>query len=172
MGERCRMLTPSLRVIDSRIQKSGFFHRLVLFSLFSIVFQNNCGGDSQSLFKPVSFLVRRPVAISVATTGDSIGDYRESSHLIRYANLMWFFLMFSFPLLLFVYSSLHMCLYIFSFWVNCVWINFAYVDRYFGIALFAWEVSGYSAGGVWVCIILPSHTHCAYHEWDPILGFV
>jgi len=35
-----------------------------------------------------SFLVRRLVAIPVATDGDSIGDARESSHLIRNANLM------------------------------------------------------------------------------------
>jgi len=45
-----------------------FFRRLVLFLWFSIVFQNNYGGDSKSLFQTrVFFLVRRPIAIPVAT---------------------------------------------------------------------------------------------------------
>jgi len=60
------VLTPFLRVTDSRIQNL-VFHRLVLFLWFSIVFQNNYGGDSQILFKPVFFLVRCLVAIPVAT---------------------------------------------------------------------------------------------------------
>ena len=94
----------------------------------------------KSFLNPFSFLGCLPVAISVATAGDSTGDSRESSHLIRYAHLMWFFLMFSFPLLLFVYSCIPMCLYIISFWVNCVLIIFSYVDRCFGIALLAWEI--------------------------------
>jgi len=56
---------------------------------FSIVFQNNYGGDSQIFFKTrFLFSIRRPVAIPVATAGDSTGDARESSHLIRNANLM------------------------------------------------------------------------------------
>ena len=36
---------------------------------------------------------------------------------------------------------------------------FAHFDRYFEIALSAWEIFWCFAGGVWVCIILPSHTH-------------
>jgi len=37
---------------------------------------------------PFFFSVRLSVVILVATAGDSTGDSRESSHLIRYANLM------------------------------------------------------------------------------------
>ena len=38
---------------------------------------------------------------------------------------------------------------------------FAYFDIYFGIALFAWEVSGYSVGGVWVSSS-SLHTHIVH----------
>jgi len=67
-GGRCRVVIPSLRVIDSRIENL-VFRRLVLSLWFSIVFQNNYGGDSQiSFFKTrFLFLVRRPVAITVTT---------------------------------------------------------------------------------------------------------
>jgi len=59
--------------------------------------KNNCGGDSQSLFKTrFLFSVRLPVAIPVATAGDSTGEARESSYLIRYADWMWFSLFLSF----------------------------------------------------------------------------
>jgi len=67
LDERCRVLTLFLRVTDSRIQNL-VFRRLVLFLWFFIVFQNNYGGDSKSFSNPFSFLVRRPVAIPVATT--------------------------------------------------------------------------------------------------------
>jgi len=61
------VLTPFLRVTNSRI-KNLVFRRLVLFLWFSIVFQNNYGGDSQiSFLNSFSFLVRRPVAIPVTT---------------------------------------------------------------------------------------------------------
>jgi len=40
-------------------------------------------------------------------------DARESSHLIRYANLMWFFIIFSFLFLfIFLLLSLFACVYI------------------------------------------------------------
>ena len=57
LGGRRRVLTPSLRVTDSRIQNL-VLRRLVLFLWFSIVFQNNYGGDSQISFKPVFFFFR------------------------------------------------------------------------------------------------------------------
>ena len=67
LGGRRRVLTPSLRVTDSRIQNL-VLRRLVLFLWFSIVFQNNYGGDSQISFKPVLFFrFAFPVAIPVAT---------------------------------------------------------------------------------------------------------
>ena len=49
-GGRGRVLTPSLRITDSYIQNL-VFRRLVLFLWFFIVFQNNYGGDSKSLFQ-------------------------------------------------------------------------------------------------------------------------
>jgi len=56
-----------------------------------------------------SFLVRRLVAILIATDGDATGDARESSHLIRYANWMWFFLIFSLSFYLYIHVSICMC---------------------------------------------------------------
>jgi len=72
---------------------SGFSQTL-LFLWFSIVSYNNYGGDSKLCFYKFLFLVRRPVAISVVTDGDSTGDVRESDHLFGRAKLMWFFFIF------------------------------------------------------------------------------
>ena len=47
-----------------------------------------------SVFTNFIFLVRRPVAISVATNGDSTGDVRRLDHLFGCAKLMWFFFIF------------------------------------------------------------------------------
>jgi len=47
-----------------------------------------------SVFTNFNFLVRRPVAISVVTDGNSAGDTRESDHLFGCAKLMWFFFIF------------------------------------------------------------------------------
>ena len=59
-----------------------------------------------------------------------------------------------------MYSFLYMCLYIFASWINCVWITFF-------ISMYILELHYICLGnflvvlqvGVWVCIILPSHTH-------------
>jgi len=59
-----------------------------------------------------NFLVRRPLAISVATDGDSTGDARESDHLFGCAKLMWFF---------FIFFLSHF------FWV-CVFYLFFYLE--------------------------------------------
>jgi len=48
------------------------------------------------VFYKFLFLVRRPVAITVATDGDSTGDGREADHLFGCAKLMWFFFIFFF----------------------------------------------------------------------------
>ena len=78
-----------------------------------------------SVFTNFIFLVRRPVAILVATDGDSIGDARESDHLFGCGKLMWFFFIFFlsrfflfvlllsffiFRIIVFVYSSLFLYL--------------------------------------------------------------
>ena len=85
------------RLTDSRTQ-NRVCRRAFPFFWFSIVSYNNYGDDSKLYFYKFFFLVRRPIAISVATDGDSTGDTRESGHLFECAKLMWFFLhIFSFP---------------------------------------------------------------------------
>ena len=88
------MLIHFPRVTDSRTQNL-VFRRPCSFLWFSIVSYNNYGGDSKLCFLQILiFLVRRPVAISVATDGDSTGGARESDHLFGCAKLMWFFFIF------------------------------------------------------------------------------
>ena len=93
------MLTPSLRVINSRTPNLCF-RRPCSFLWFSIVSYNNYGGDSKlSVFYKFYFLVRHPVAISVVTDGDSTRDFRELGHLIKYkidVVVSFFFLSFLF----------------------------------------------------------------------------
>ena len=58
----------------------------------------------KSFLNPFLFSIRLPVAIPVATAGDSTGEARESSYLIRYADWMWFsFFFFLFYLFIFFY---------------------------------------------------------------------
>ena len=112
---RCRVLTPSLRVINSRTPNLCF-RRPCSFLWFSIVSYNNYGGDSKtSFYKNFIFLVRHPVAISVVTNGDSTGDFRELGHLIKYIKLMWLFQIFFFVFLLLFFFSL----FSFSFFFFC-----------------------------------------------------
>ena len=73
------MLTPSLRVINSRNPKLCF-RRPRLFLWFSIVFYNNYGGDSKTLFTNFIFLVRHPVAISVVTICKIKGKQKRPYH--------------------------------------------------------------------------------------------
>jgi len=63
------------------------------------------------LFSNFNFLVRRPVAISVVTDGDSTGDARESDHLFGCARLMWFFFIF------FLSHFFGRCFFIFYFYI-------------------------------------------------------
>ena len=63
---------------------------------------------SNSVFTNFIFLVRRPVVISVATDGDSTGDFRELGHLIKYkidVVVSIFFLFFWFFFLSFLFHS-------------------------------------------------------------------
>jgi len=113
------------------------------------------------------FSVRRPVAIPVATDGDSTGEVRESSHLIKYANLIWFSLMFSFPIIFVcIFLSLSAFVYV-------------YLLEYFGVNCFPYFViylpgkfSDCFAGRFGHAFSPFTHTHCAYHEWGPIPGSV
>jgi len=109
------VLTPSLRVTDSQIQKSDFSQAYFIFMVFHSFPEIIMVANPNLFSNPISFSVRLPVVISVATDGDSAGEARESSHLIRYANWMWFFLMFSFLfificLLLSLFSCVYICL--------------------------------------------------------------
>jgi len=62
-GGHCKVLTPSLHVINSRTQKSGFSQTCLIF----MIFQNKLWWRLHNLFfKLVSFLFRRPVAILIA----------------------------------------------------------------------------------------------------------
>ncbi|WVZ16452.1 hypothetical protein V8G54_009434 [Vigna mungo] len=70
-GRRCRVLTPSLHVTDSRTQFLVFVDR------FSRI---NYGGDSKSLFQNRFFLDRRPVAIPVATLSNKFSRFVRLSN--------------------------------------------------------------------------------------------
>jgi len=59
------VLIPSPRVTDSR-QKFGFLQTLFYLFGFSVVFQNKIWWRFQTLFLQILFLVRHPVASSVA----------------------------------------------------------------------------------------------------------
>ena len=65
-----------------------------------------------SVFTNFIFLVRRPVAILVATDGDFTGDARESDHLFGCAKLMWFFFIF----------------FLSHFFLICVFLFFLYLE--------------------------------------------
>ena len=112
------MLTPSLRVINSRTPNLCF-HRPCFFLWFSIVFYNNYGGDSKTLFYKFGFLVRYPVAISVVTDGDSTGDFRELGHLIKYINWCGFF-----KYVVFFFIYLFFSLFFFILFVHLIFICF------------------------------------------------
>jgi len=68
--------------------KYGFSQTCLIFMVFHSFPKITMVATPKSFLNPFSFSVRLPVAIPVATAGDSTGDARESSHLIRYANLM------------------------------------------------------------------------------------
>jgi len=120
-----------------------------------MVSYNNYGGDSKSLFFPKKNLVRHPVAISVATDGDSTGEARESGHLVGCAKLMWFFFIFFLPLLFF--KSFY--LIFFYIWNSCICMFFILV---FGII--------FKCGFGYTLYSPFTHTFCSLHEWGPILG--
>ena len=59
-----------------------------------------------NVFFNTLFSVRHPVTILVVTDGNSIGDFKELDHLIKYIKLMWlfqFFFLFFFTPLFFLY---------------------------------------------------------------------
>ena len=64
------------RLLDPK----SVFSQTLLFLWFFIISYNNYSGNFKLRFYKFLFLVHRPVAISVATDGNSIGDARESNH--------------------------------------------------------------------------------------------
>ena len=117
---------------------------------------------------PFSFLVHRPVAIPVATNGDSTVEARESSHLIKYANLIWFSFMFSFPILF-------VCIFLSLFaFVYICFLEYLGVDcfPYFVIYLPGKFSYCFAGGFGYASFSLHTHTPYAHHEWGPVPGFV
>ena len=94
--------------------KYGFFVDLVSFLVFSLVFQNKLWWRLQTLyFSQILFLVRRLVAISITTDGNSTGDVRESGHLFGCAKLIWFFFIFFLSLFFFLFGFVYFYLFLY-----------------------------------------------------------
>jgi len=137
-----------------------------------------------NLFFTFYFLVCHLVMISVVTNGNSTENFRELGHLIKYKNLMWLFYFFSlfffFMIYLFIIIIMIIILYIFvSFWRIEIFVYIAYLYTwilnhkvndiviyiYIYIYIYIWFLSICLQEGVWVCIILPSHTHTVCMTW-------
>jgi len=68
LGGQCRVLTPSLRVTNSWIQKIGFSQTCFIFVFFNSFPEITMVATPNLFFyKLVYFLVHHPVVISVAT---------------------------------------------------------------------------------------------------------
>ena len=137
-----------------------------------------------NLFFTFYFLVCHLVMISVVTNGNSTENFRELGHLIKYKNLMWLFYFFSlfffFMIYLFIIIIMIIILYIFvSFWRIEIFVYIVYLyawilnHRIYDIVIYICLICFFVClqEEVWVCIILPSHTLCAWHEWGPIPEF-
>ena len=148
----------------------------------------------KSFLNSFLFLIRLLVAIPVATAGDSTGEARESSYLIRYADWMWFSFFFSFffiylfsfisffplsfiSLLLLLLLLLLFCLFFYLYILVSILIYLylslgMIVCNLFRIFCYisAWEVFWlFCRWGLWYASSsLHTHTLCAYHERGPI----
>jgi len=66
-------------------------------------------------------LVRCPIAISVATDGDSTREAREFDNLFGCAKLMWFFFIFFLSPFFFLFRYVYSCLFLIFGIVVCVY---------------------------------------------------